>query len=208
LILQKFNQQPKWIVGYSDITVFHSHVPRHFGIATLHATMPLNFPKDGIDNQAINTLKQCLFGSIPNYEIDHHPFNRDGSAEGELVGGNLSMLYSLMASPSDIETEGKILFIEDLDEYLYHIDRMMMNLKRSGKLHKLAGLLVGGMSDMNDNTIPFGKTAEEIVRDTVAEYGFPVAFGFPAGHIKDNRALIIGGKVKFTVAGSSKILFI
>ena len=131
-------------------------------------------------------------GKHLSIEIDHHPFNRFGEAKGQIVGGNLSILYSLMGSPSDLNTDGKILFIEDLDEYLYHIDRMMMNLKRSGKLSNLKGLIVGGMTKMNDNAIPFGKDAEEIIKDAVSEYNYPVCFGFPAGHIKDNRALKLG----------------
>ena len=125
--------------------------------------------------------------------------NKTGTAEGELVGGNLSVLYSLCGSNSAINTEGKILFLEDLDEYLYHIDRMMQNLKRNGMLEHLAGLVIGGMSDMNDNTIPFGKTAEEIIAETVAEYDYPIAFNFPAGHIEDNQALIFGRNIKLKV---------
>ena len=153
----EFVKHPKWIIGYSDITVLHSHIHRHTGIETLHATMPLNFPVDGTSLPAMNALRQCLLGEAPAYKVETGPLSRDGNARGVVVGGNLSILYSLNGTPSDIDTEGKILFIEDLDEYLYHIDRMMMNLKRSGKLDHLAGLVVGGMSQMRDNTIPFGK---------------------------------------------------
>jgi muramoyltetrapeptide carboxypeptidase len=129
-----------------------------------------------------------------------HKLNRKGNAEGELVGGNLSILYALSGSISDINTNDKILFIEDLDEYLYHIDRMMMNLKRSGKLSYLKALIVGGMSDMKDNTVPFGKTAEEIIAEHVEEYSYPVCFGFPAGHIKNNYALKMGAIAKLNIA--------
>ena len=131
-------------------------------------------------------------GKHLSIKIDHHPFNRFGEAKGQIVGGNLSILYSLMGSPSELNTDEKILFIEDLDEYFYHVDRMMMNLKRSGKLSNLKGLIVGGMTKMNDNAIPFGKDAESIIKDAVSEYNYPVCFGFPAGHIKDNRALKLG----------------
>lgn len=196
-----FEKNPKWVVGYSDITVLHSHIHRHFNIETLHATMPLNFPADGSDSPATEALRKCLFGEVPEYRIEAGLLSRDGNAGGVVVGGNLSILYSLSGSPSDIDTEGKILFIEDLDEYLYHIDRMMMNLKRCGKLEKLAGLVVGGMTQMRDNTVPFGKSAEDIIHDTVKEYRYPVLFGFPAGHQPENLALILGREATLEVFG-------
>jgi muramoyltetrapeptide carboxypeptidase len=144
-------------------------------------------------------LRNVLFGETPTYNAQAHPFNRYGSASGYLIGGNLSILYSICGSDADVITEGKILFIEDLDEYLYHIDRMMMNLKRNGKLRGLAGLIVGGMTDMNDNTIPYGKTALEIIREMVEGYNYPVCFDFPAGHQKENVALIMGRAVNLKV---------
>ena len=140
-----------------------------------------------------------LFGERYSIAIPPSKKNRNGEASAPLVGGNLSLLYAMLGSPTAIDTEGKILFIEDLDEYLYHIDRMMMNLKRNGLLTELKGLVVGGMSDMNDNTIPFGKNAEEIIWDAVKEYEYPVCFEFPAGHITDNRALILGREVQLLV---------
>ncbi len=194
-----FVKHPKWIIGYSDVTVLHSHIHKNYAIETLHATMPINFPKDGAINDSLSSLRKAIYGEALNYEIKKHPFNRKGVAKGELCGGNLSILYALSASVSDINTDGKILFIEDLDEYLYHIDRMMLNLKRSGKLSNLAGLIVGGMSEMRDNTIPFGKTAEEIIAEAVAEYNYPVCFDFPAGHISNNNALIMGRNVYLNV---------
>ena len=133
------------------------------------------------------------------HDISPHSLNRLGEAEGKLVGGNLSILYAINGSLSDIKTENAILFIEDVDEYLYHIDRMMLCLKRCGKLERLAGLIVGGMSDMHDNAVSFGKNAEEIVYEHVAEYDFPVCFGFPAGHIQNNQALILGGNITLNV---------
>ncbi len=193
LDFSNFRKYPKWIVGYSDVTVIHSHVHK-LGIETLHANMAIE-----IDTKTEATRKgiyKALFGET--YEIEYQSnikLHRKGRVNGPLIGGNLSLLYSLLGSPSDIDTEGKILFIEDLDEMLYHIDRMMQNLKRNGKLKGLKGLIVGGMSDMKDNTIPFGKKAEEIVWDAIRTYDFPVCFGFPAGHIQDNRALILGREV-------------
>ena len=205
----RFRHHPKWIVGYSDITVLHSHIHRHLGIETLHATMPLNIPPDALSTPypAIDTLRRALFGEKLSYTLPPHPLDRTGTAHGQLVGGNLSILYSLCGSPSDLDTDGKILFIEDLDEYLYHIDRMMMNLKRCGRLARLAGLIVGQMSDMHDNTVPFGSTAEQIIRDAVAEYSYPVCFNFPAGHNgTDNHALILGRPATLTVTPDSSTL--
>ena len=183
-------KNPKWIIGYSDVTVLHSHL-HQLGIASLHATMPINFENN--TPKALESLKSALFGLGNLTEINHHHFNRFGKVEGEVVGGNLSILYSLLGSASDINTDGKILFIEDLDEYLYHVDRIMMNFKRNQKLKHLKALIVGGMNDMNDNTIPFGKTAEEIILEYIKEFDFPVCFNFPAGHLYDNRCIILGG---------------
>jgi muramoyltetrapeptide carboxypeptidase len=185
----KFTKQPKWIIGYSDVTVLHQHIHTNINVATLHATMPINFFKN---EEATESLRKTLFGEALHYKVNPYYLNREGETEGELIGGNLSLIYALCGSKSDINTEGKILFIEDLDEYLYHIDRMMLNLKRSGKLAKLKGLVVGGMTDMKDNTIPFGKTAEEIIFDAVKEYNYPVCFDFPAGHIDRNLTLVFG----------------
>lgn len=194
LDLKPLADQKKWFVGYSDVTVFHSHIHQNFGTPTLHSTMPVSISDNPTKEEAISndTLVQALLGKDLSYDLAPHPLNKPGNAKGKLVGGNLSMLYSMCGSASDIGTAGKILFIEDLDEYLYHIDRMMMNLKRTGKLVRLTALVVGGMSDMNDNAIPFGKTAEEIILEHTEEYGYPVYFGFQAGHQKPNVALRLG----------------
>jgi len=202
----RFCRNPKWIIGYSDITVFHSHINRNFGIQTLHATMPVNFA--GNKPQAIEGMFDVLEGGFPDYSIDSHPLNRQGSARGVLAGGNLSVLYSLLGSRSFPETKGKILFLEDLEEYLYHIDRMMVALKRANILKDLAGLIIGGMTKMNDNEISFGKTAEEIIREAVDEYSYPVCFGFPAGHIVDNRPLIMGAETEMEVGKKVKVGFV
>jgi muramoyltetrapeptide carboxypeptidase len=185
-------QNPKWIIGYSDITVLHSKL-HNLGMPTLHATMPINMQPDKIDPQSILALQQTLFeGICPPITTAAHQFNKAGTASAPLVGGNLSVLYSQLSSDTDIDTSGKILFLEDLDEYLYHIDRMMMALKRSGKLSQLAGLVVGGMSDMKDNTVPFGSTAYEIIYQHTKQYEYPIAMGLQAGHETRNLPLILG----------------
>ena len=203
LNFSNFVKHPKWVVGYSDITALHQHINQNFSIASLHATMPINFPKN---EEATQSLLKALFGETLAYTVPSHVLNRTGEASGELIGGNLSLIYALCGSKSDIDTKGKILFIEDLDEYLYHIDRMMMNLKRSGKLQYLTGLIVGGMSDMKDNTVPFGKTAEEIILDAVKEYNFPVCFDFPAGHIDRNLAIYFNKNTTLSINKSITIL--
>ena len=198
----KFQKNPKWLAGYSDITVLHSQIHK-LKVASLHSTMPINFSTN--TSESIKSLKDALFGKKLSIDINYNSLNRFGEVKGQIVGGNLSILYSLIGSSSDLNTDGKILFIEDLDEYLYHIDRMMMNLKRSGKLSNLKGLIVGGMTKMNDNTIPFGKDAESIIKDAVSEYSYPVCFGFPAGHIKDNRALKLGVIAELKVDKQSRL---
>ena len=199
-----FIKHPKWIIGYSDVTVLHNHIHQNFNIPTLHATMPINFPTN--TPEALHSLKDALFGKALIYSCAYHPLNRLGEAKGELVGGNLSIIYSLTGTSSQLNTKNKILFLEDLDEYLYHIDRMMQNLKRAGMLTNLKGLLVGGMSDMNDNAVPYGKTAQEIIKDAVSEYNYPVAFDFPAGHLADNRALVFGESLHLLVEKEQTML--
>jgi muramoyltetrapeptide carboxypeptidase len=202
-----YMQSPGWIIGYSDFTVLHSHIHEHCGVETLHAVMPVNF-KDKCDgNPSVITLKKALFGKDLIYHVPGEQLNRKGICKGPLVGGNLSILYSLTNTSSDIKTNGKILFIEDVDEYLYHIDRMMMNLRRSGKLEGLAGLIVGSMNKMHDNNEPFNKTANEIISEALEDYPYPVCFNFPAGHIDDNRALILGREVKLDVGEEVKLSF-
>jgi muramoyltetrapeptide carboxypeptidase len=200
LNLRKLQQNPKWIIGYSDITALHSLVSGWFGIETLHATMPINFPDSVQGNQSTLALLSALKGETLQYELKHHPLNLPGHATGVLIGGNLSILSSLSGTTSDMSYSGRILFIEDVDEYLYHIDRMIMQLKRSGKLKSIAGLIVGHFSDMKDNTEPFGSDAYEIIYSAVKEYRIPVCFGFPAGHEEPNLPLIIGRTVELKVS--------
>lgn len=193
----KFKKNPKWIIGFSDITALHSHLHRNYQIATLHAPMPSTY-KSSTD-VAMETLETALANKNLHYKVKPHHFNRLGKVEAPLVGGNLSVLYSLLGSNSDISTDGKILFLEDLDEYLYHIDRMVVNLKRNGKLAKLAGLIVGGMTDMKDNDTPFGKNGNEIIAEHVSSYDYPVCFDFPAGHWENNQALVLGANCSLNV---------
>lgn len=202
LDFSEIKRHPKWLVGYSDVTVLHNALHNE-GLATLHATMPLNFTKN---EEATKSLFDALFGNLLETRIDECLSKRDGNVSAEIVGGNLSLIYSLSGTPFDLNTDGKILFIEDLDEYLYHIDRMMMQLKLSGKLKNLAGLIVGGMSDMKDNQIPFGKTAEEIIYDAVMEYKYPVCFNFPAGHVDKNLAIYFGKKANLIIDSDNTTL--
>lgn len=197
LDFRTFMNHPKWIVGFSDITYLHTQINCNIGVETLHATMPISFPTN--TPAAIQSLKDALFGNKLAYDFGAHPLNRNGKMQGEMVGGNLSIIYANLGTKTILDTNNKILFIEDLDEYLYHIDRMMMALKRAGKLKNLAGLVVGGLSDMKDNTVPFGKTAEEIILEHVAEYNYPVCFNFPAGHIKDNHAIFMAKQANVEV---------
>ena len=201
-----FRQHPKWICGYSDITVFHSHIQQNLQTATLHATMPVNVSETNTQLPVCQSFLDAITCKDLSYEIDSHPLSRPQPFSGILTGGNLSMLYSLIGSPSDINTTGKVLFIEDLDEYLYHIDRMILNLKRSGKLSNIKALLVGHLSDMHDNTVPFGKTAEEIVADHCQTFDFPLIFNVPAGHLSDNRAFRMGCQIEGLIKDNKFIL--
>ena len=205
-----FQKNPKWIIGYSDVTVLHSHI-HNLGIETLHAQMCLDI--ENKTEEARESIRKVLFEQEYSIAFNVNTYNKTfqqkhqlSSIQSKIVGGNLSVFYSLCGSSSAINTDGKILFIEDLDEYLYHIDRMMMNLKRNGVFKNLNALIVGGMTDMNDNRIPFGKTAEEIILDAVKDYNYPVFFNFPAGHIKDNQALIFGREVKLISENDQVIL--
>jgi muramoyltetrapeptide carboxypeptidase len=198
-----FKKNSKWLIGFSDITIFHSHIHQIYNIETIHGTMAAGL----MDHESEESLRKILFGESLKYEFKTHPLSRKGKAKGVLVGGNLSILCSLIGSVSDLDTEGKILFIEDIGEYLYRLDRMMWQMKRSGKLSKLKGLIVGGLTEMKDGDNPFGKTAYEIISEAVTDYDYPVCFGFPAGHQEDNRALVLGRKVNLYVENTSTLDF-
>ena len=185
----KFLQHPKWIVGFSDSTILHGKLSR-LGVPSLHASMPFYFANK--TPEAKQSLYDALTGKPIQYAFSSHPLNRCGEVEAEMVGGNLSVLIGMMGSETFPETDRKILFIEEVDEYIYHIDRMMHCLKRAGKLDRLKGLIVGGLTQIKDNTHPFGMTAEQVIAEAVSEYDYPVCFGFPAGHWDDNKALYLG----------------
>lgn len=191
-----FLQHPKWIIGFSDGTVFHGKLNR-LGVPSLHASMPFYFFNK--TPEAKQSLFDALTGKPLKYDFPAHPQNKMGQMEGEIVGGNLSVLYGMIGSNTFPETDGKILFIEEVDEYIYHIDRMMHALKRAGKLDYLKGLIVGGLTQIHDNSHPFGMTAEEVIAEAVAEYDYPVCFGFPAGHLDDNRTIVFGEKLNLKV---------
>ena len=198
----RFLMHPKWIIGFSDATVFHGKLSR-LGCPSLHASMPY-FLEDKT-SEALQSIYDVLTDNPIQYEIVPHQLNRTGVVEGEMVGGNLSVLYGMMGSNSFPETDGKILFIEDVDEYIYHIDRMMRALKRAGKLESIKALVVGGLTQIHDNPDPFGESVEEVIKSAVNEYGYPVCFGFPAGHFSDNRAIVFGRKLRLTVTDKSSV---
>jgi muramoyltetrapeptide carboxypeptidase len=204
LDFKKFITKPKWIVGFSDITVLHCHLYGNYYIASIHAPMAAAFNDEGFNNEYVQSLKKALEGRKLKYQCAPSGFNRKGDAIGELVGGNLALLAHLIGTDSDIKTKGRILFLEDTGEYLYNIERMLYQLKRSGKLAKLAGLIIGGFSDCKDTERPFGKNVYEIIRDVVKEYDYPVCYGFPVSHDKENYALKIGVGYKLRV-GKSKV---
>lgn len=183
----EFKKNPKWIIGFSDITVLHTHLFSKIKVASLHAPMAAAFNEG--ENEFIQSLHNAIIGKKAKYNCAAHAFNRPGNVTAELVGGNLALLAHLTGTPSAINTKNKILFIEDIGEYVYNIDRMMYQLKRSGQLDKLAGLIVGGFTDMKDTERPFGKSAYEVIKEITAFYDYPVCFGFPVSHGKENYAL-------------------
>jgi len=198
--LKGFAAHPKWVVGFSDITALHAYLQMRIGVASIHAAMPYTLRDvTDIENPAVKSLFGILKGEFPSYTVPAHSLNRKGKGSGILLGGNLSMLYSLTGTLFQFPTRGSILFLEEVDEYLYHIDRMMQNLKLAGMLENLAGLVVGGLTDMHDNEVPFGKTAAEIIREAVEEFDFPVCFDFPAGHVEGNMAMVLGRQVSLEV---------
>lgn len=198
LDFSKFKKQPKWIIGFSDITVLHSHIHNQLGIATIHGQMPKSFEESS--KKAMESLKKALFGKSMDYSYKQTSFlNRTGKGTGELIGGNLAILQSILSSASDGKYDGKILFIEDVGESHYNIDRMLWTLKRANKLAKLQGLIVGGFTSLKDSEPAFGQRFEEIIMDKVQDYGYPVAFDYPAGHIDNNHSLIMGKRLQMEV---------
>lgn len=194
-----FKKNPKWLIGYSDITALHNQFHNE-GFQSIHALMCVSLPKDISEiKETVQTFKSTIFGKPIDYTLKGSKYNRVGEASGPLVGGNLTILHTMLGSKESIDTTGKILFIEEIGEYKYHIDRMLQSMKRAGYFDNCAGLLVGDMTKMRKNTTPWGTSVEQLILDALADYDFPIAFGMPAGHEKDNRAMVLGQIVKLTV---------
>jgi muramoyltetrapeptide carboxypeptidase len=197
----RLKSNPKWICGYSDVTALHSHI-FNFGIESIHSTMPMLFSRD--THESIDSLRRLLFGEKYEISSSYHPLNKGGKAKGRIVGGNLSIINTIIGTSSDVDTSGCILFLEDIDEYLYNIDRMMVHLWRAGKLDNLTGLIIGHMTDMKDNTVPFGKDAYEIIHHWAQDLNIPLAFNFPIGHEPVNMAIPVFrfAELEVTIDGS------
>ena len=202
----KFKESPKWIIGYSDITAFHNQM-NVLGYQSLHSIMCTSVTNELEDNpQTSYTFKKALFGEQLSYTLENSEYNKTGEAKGQLVGGNLAILVSMLGSKTSLDTKGKILFIEEIGEYAYSIDRMLQSLKRAGYFDNCAGLVIGDMSKVKKNTTKFGKSVQQIILDVVADYDFPVTFNMKAGHEPDNRAMIFGGEVEMKVDKSQSTL--
>ncbi len=200
-------QSPKWLVGFSDVTLIHARLQR-LGLQSIHGAMPKTFPTDSNESESTHTLRQALFGELTEYTIAAHPLNKYGKVRGRLTGGNLSMLLNIAATPDDCWSDNSILFIEDVSEFHYHLDRMLNNLQRSGKLQRLAGLIVGHFTTMKADEIIVGKTAGEIIDGYAAPLGIPVCYGFPAGHEEPNYAMYFGRQVQLELTNTyTKLIF-
>jgi len=200
LNFEKYKENPKWIIGYSDITAIHNDLHNNKS-ESIHGIMCKSLEKIDVDNnESISLLKKTLFGEKLSYTIEGNNYNIEGNSNGQLIGGNLTLLHCLLGSKSSIDTDGKILFIEDLGEYLYHIDRMLISLKRAGYFDNCKGLIVGDFTDIRKNTTPFGRNLKELILDIVREYDFPVSFGFPAGHGEKNYPMILGREINLEVS--------
>ena len=199
---KKFRKSPKWIIGFSDITVLHCHLLTQYKIASLHAPMAAAFADGDFDHPYLHSLQAALSGERLEYQAASHPFNKTGRGRGLLVGGNLALLAHLIGTPSEPRTRGRILFLEDVGEYKYSIDRMLLQLKRAGKLNNLAGLVIGGFTDVKDTERPFGKDVYEIINDAVKEFNYPICFHFPVSHDRENYALKVGVPHKLIVTES------
>lgn len=189
---KRFRKSPKWIMGYSDITLLHAHIFSNYGIASAHSPMAAAFNDQLLPNPYTGSILELIAGKKISYSCDPHPFNRKGEATGVLIGGNLTLLAHAIGTSSDFKTRGCLLFLEDIGEYLYNIDRMLYQLKRAGKIHKPEGIIIGSFTDCKDTERPFGKNAYEIIRDILAEYDFPVCYGFPVGHETANYTMKCG----------------
>ena len=206
LDLSNFKHNPKWIIGYSDVTILHAHLYTKLKTASLHSPMASAFNDGGAENEFVQSLRKAITGKKINYNCPAHSLNKKGIAEGELIGGNLSLVCHLIGSVDEFDTRNKILFLEDVGEYIYNIDRMFMQLKRANKLGKLAGLIIGGLTEMKDTTIPFGQNIHDLILDKVAGYNYPVCFDFPVSHSERNYALKIGVKHLLNVSAKKVLL--
>jgi muramoyltetrapeptide carboxypeptidase len=204
LNFKKFKKHPKWLIGFSDITVMHTHLFSRYKIASLHAPMAAAFNDGGSENEFVQSLRKALKGNKGNYSCSPHVNNKQGSATGKIIGGNLALLANVIGTPSDFSTKNNILFIEDIGEYLYSVDRMLHQLKRSGKLDDISGLILGGFTEMKDTERPFGKTIDEILQEISADLDIPVCFNFPVSHDTENVALKVGVTYNLIV-GSKKV---
>jgi len=202
----KFLQQPKWVIGYSDITALHNQLHTK-GVESIHAIMCVSLPEDlSKIEKSIDTFKAAIFGESINYTLKGSSYNRVGGTSGELVGGNLTILHTMLGSNTSINVSGKILFIEEIGEYKYHIDRMLQSLKRAGYFDYCKGVIVGDMSRMRKNTTLWGSSVEQLVLDALEDYNFPIAFNMPAGHEDDNRAMIMGRRINLVVSKEQSIV--
>lgn len=206
LDFKSFKKNPKWLIGFSDITVMHNHLLRKFNISSMHAPMAAAFNEGNGKNENVLSLQHALKGKKISISCPSHLLNKKGTVTGGLVGGNLALLAHIIGTASDIPTDGKILFIEDVGEYIYNVDRLLLQLKRSGKFKKLKALIVGGFTDMKDTTRPFGKTVEETIKDMTDAFDFPVCFGFPISHGKHNLTLKTGLEYKLSITTSKTTL--
>lgn len=195
----KFKAHPKWIIGYSDITALHNQIHNE-GYQSIHALMCVSLTKDLEDiKETLGTFKSAIFGNPVNYNLEGSSYNKVGEARGQLVGGNLTVLHTMLGSETSIDVSGSILFIEEIGEYKYHIDRMLQSLKRAGYFDNCKGVIVGDMSKLRKNTTLWGSSVEQLVLDVLEDYDFPIAFNMPAGHEKDNRALVLGKRIHLKV---------
>ncbi|WP_441372794.1 S66 peptidase family protein [Winogradskyella sp. MH6] len=203
----KLKENPKWIIGYSDITALHNQLHNQ-GFESLHALMCVSLTQDITEVQeSVDTFKAALFGNPSNYDLEGSKYNREGEAKGQLIGGNLTILHTMLGSDTSLDTSGKILFIEEIGEYKYHIDRMLQSMKRAGYFENLNGLVVGDMSKLRKNTTLWGTSVEQLILDALADYNFPIAFNMPAGHEDDNRALVLGREVELKVGKEKSSLY-
>ncbi len=201
-----FKKNPKWVIGYSDVTALHNEI-HNIGIQSIHALMCTSLTEDLTEvEHAIMSFRDAIFGNPITYEIPGNKYNKPGKAEGQLVGGNLTLLHTMLGSKTSINAKGKIIFIEEIGEYAYHIDRMLMSLKRAGYFENCAGLIVGDISKVRRNTTPWGKPMKQLILDAFEGYDFPILFNFPAGHEDDNRALILGRSISMDVSKEKAIV--